>query len=111
MSLYFDRDILTLPTRQSKCVNSTSDIIITNGNNDMDYSTSLVHLSNDRIPTNHLSNVSTYKSWPPVNSNENPAKSEINQLGDVKMNSITICLLLEMFCTVSQVSFACFFIR
>ncbi|CAH8514063.1 unnamed protein product [Schistosoma bovis] len=104
MSLYFDRDILTLPTRQSKCVNSTSDIIITNGNNDMDYSTSLVHLSNDKIPTNHLSNVSTYKSWPPVNSNENPAKSEINQLGDVKMNSITICLLLEMFCTVSQLN-------
>uniref|UniRef100_A0A095BZP8 TELO2-interacting protein 1-like protein n=1 Tax=Schistosoma haematobium TaxID=6185 RepID=A0A095BZP8_SCHHA len=104
MSLYFDRDILTLPTRQSKCVNTTSDIIITNGNNDMDYSTSLVHLSNDRIPTNHLSNVSTYKSWPPVNSNENPAKSEINQLGDVKMNSITICLLLEMFCTVSQLN-------
>ncbi|CAH8510341.1 unnamed protein product [Schistosoma intercalatum] len=104
MSLYFDRDILTLPTRQSKCVNTTSDIIITNGNNDMDYSTSLVHLSNDRIPTNHPSNVSTYKSWPPVNSNENPAKSEINQLGDVKMNSITICLLLEMFCTVSQLN-------
>ncbi|CAH8508745.1 unnamed protein product [Schistosoma rodhaini] len=102
MSLYFDRDILTLPTRQSKYVNTTSDNITTN--NDMDYSTSLIHLSNDRISTNHLSNVSTYKSWPHVNSNENPAKSEINQLGDVKMNSITICLLLEMFCTVSQLN-------
>ncbi|CAI2727208.1 unnamed protein product [Schistosoma spindalis] len=103
MSLYFDRDILTLPTRQSNYVNTTGDII-TNDNNGMDYSTSLVHLSNDRLSTNHLSNVSTYKSWPPVNSNENPAKSDINHLGDMKMNSITICLLLEMFCTVSQLN-------
>ncbi|CAH8482237.1 unnamed protein product [Schistosoma turkestanicum] len=105
MSLYFDPEILTLPTSQSDYVNTSSNNIITTYNNDTDISTFLVNQSNDIMSsTNHLSNINTYKSWPIVNSNKNFTKFEIDQLQDVKMNSITICLLLEMFCTVSQLN-------
>ncbi|KAK4469872.1 hypothetical protein MN116_007380 [Schistosoma mekongi] len=100
MSLYFDPDVLNIPSHQSNYVNTINSSICENDGN---YA-SLVHMPNNIMSTNNLSNINTYKSWPNPNSNEILTKPRVNQLKDVKMNSITICLLLEMFCTVSQLN-------
>ncbi|KAH8861947.1 TELO2-interacting protein 1, partial [Schistosoma japonicum] len=100
MSLYFDPDVLNLPFYQSNYVSTIHNNI---NENDKNYA-SLVQMSNDIMSTNNLSNINTYKSWPNPNSNETLTKPRVNQPKDVKMNSITICLLLEMFCTVSQLN-------
>ncbi|VDP97139.1 unnamed protein product [Trichobilharzia regenti] len=86
MSLYFDSEILKLPTHLHENTDNTVE------SNDVD-----------------ITKQNTYKSWPAIESvkNEDSSKAkEKNQLKDIKINSISTCLLLEMFCTVSQVSWA-----
>ncbi|CAH8514435.1 unnamed protein product [Heterobilharzia americana] len=105
LSLYFDPDILNLPTRQFEDVDTSS--INDNDNNCEDYSTSLLQISTKfpSLDNDQPCMMNTYKSWPiEKSSNENFLTSTTNQLKDIKMNSLTICLLLEMFCTVSQMN-------
>ncbi|CAH8842399.1 unnamed protein product [Trichobilharzia szidati] len=86
MSLYFDSEILKLPT----------DLLYENTDNTVE---------NNNVDISKQN--TTYKSWPAIESVKNediPKSTEENQLKDIKINSISICLLLEMFCTISQIN-------